>query len=163
MKYGTATNKSLSDIYHAMVGGIIKLAPDFQRKLVWSNTHKEKFIETILKGYPFPEIYFCDGEIDLNLKKTVKQVVDGQQRLSTIYHYIEGKLPLRKIIPYEKLNDNQKKIFLSYPIIVRDLGDISSNNIKEIFKRINSVNYALNATEIRNALYDGEFISFVLA
>src|SRR3972149_4526361 len=153
-KEGTATNRSLGDLYNGMRGGSIKLNPDFQRKLVWNDRHKEAFIDTILKKYPFPEVYFCNGDTDLKLKKTIKLVVDGQQRLSTIYSYIEGKLSnLKNITSYEELTDDEKKDFLEYPVVVRDLGKANDKDIKEIFRRINSVNYALNATEIRHALY----------
>ena len=43
--------------------------------------------------------------------------------------------------------------------MIRDLGDISPENIKEVFKRINSTQYALNSIELHNAIYDGEFIA----
>ena len=44
-------------------------------------------------------------------------------------------------------------------IISGYLGDISPENIKEVFKRINSTQYALNSIELHNAIYDGEFIA----
>jgi uncharacterized protein with ParB-like and HNH nuclease domain len=66
----------------------IVLAPSFQRKLVWNDMHKEDFIETILLMLPFPEIYLADGGINLETQTSETLVVDGQQRLSTIYEYI---------------------------------------------------------------------------
>lgn len=47
---------------------------------------------------------------------------------------------------------------MSYKLIVRDLGTLSQDTLKEIFKRINSTNYGLNTIEINNALYDGKFM-----
>ena len=158
---GTATNMNLLDIYNMMKDGSLILRPRFQRKLVWNDKHKESFIETILMGLPFPEIYLADGEIDLESQTLTRLVVDGQQRLSTIRQYITGskEFEIERIEKFSKLSGDQQKSFFNYKIIVRALGKIDDETTKEIFKRINSVQYALNAIEIQNALYEGEFIS----
>lgn len=157
---GQPSPRKIIDIYREIVSGIVKLSPDFQRKFVWNDKHKESFLETILKKYPFPEVYIADGIIDTKNKTTEKWVVDGQQRLSTIVDYIDGKdMKLSKIRKFKDLSEEEQKDFLRYPIVVRDLGNIDITVVKEIFKRINSVNYALNSMEIKNALYDGEYIS----
>lgn len=155
---GITGNENIIDLYNAIKSGRYKLSPDFQRKLVWNDKHKESFIETILKGFPFPEIYITDGEVDIENKITVKWIVDGQQRLSTIVQYIDDEgIKLTKIPKYSKLDDKER--FLYYKVVTRNLGKIDTETIKEIFSRINSVNYALNAIEMKNALYDGEYIS----
>jgi len=158
---GISRNEKLVDIYNLMKSGDLILKPDFQRNLVWNDNHKENFLETILKGYPFPEVYFADGELDNETLTHKTLVVDGQQRLSTIYDYIAcpEKLKLKKIKSFAELDETEKHNFLYYLIVVRDLKAIDKDDIREVFKRINSVSYALNATEIDNALYDGEFIS----
>lgn len=158
---GTATNKKLLEVFNMMKEGGLILKPTFQRKLVWNDNHKENFIDTILNGLPFPEIYFADGEIDLETQKSKTLVVDGQQRLSTIYQYItnSNEFKIKRIKPFPELSDKKKTNFYDYKIVVRDLGRIEDETIIDIFRRINSVQYALNAMEIRNALYEGEFIS----
>lgn len=156
-----SSNEKILNIYNQIKSGIINLAPDFQRKLVWNDIHKENFIDTIINGYPFPEIYIADGEIDYeNPTKITKWIVDGQQRLSTIVQYIDGNSNLRfkKIKPFNELSNKEKENFYYYNVVIRNLGHINSECIKEVFRRINSVNYALNAIEITNALYDGEYI-----
>lgn len=155
---GTGSNSTIIDLFTMMREKKLVLHPDFQRRLVWNDLHKENFLETIIKGYPFPEIYLADGEINLSTLERQKLVVDGQQRLNTIYKYINGDsdLILKKIPPFNKLSN--KEAFLYYDVVVRDLKNISMDEIKEIFKRINSVSYALNAMEINNALYEGEYI-----
>lgn len=50
------SNKKISSIYKEIKRENLILQPDFQRRFVWNNKHKEKFIDTILKGYPVPEI-----------------------------------------------------------------------------------------------------------
>lgn len=156
----SSINESILNIYNQIKDDIYKLKPDFQRKLVWNDTHKENFIDTILNNYPFPEIYIADGKIDLNNPQNIeKWVVDGQQRLSTIVQYIDGELNnLKKIKPFKELDPKQKEEFYYYKVVIRNLGHISDDQIREVFKRINSVSYALNAIEITNALYDGEYI-----
>ncbi len=88
-------------------------------------------------------------------------VVDGQQRLSTIYQYVTGakEFEIKRIKKFSELSEEEKKTFYLYLVVVRDLGEIDDETTREIFKRINSVQYALNAIEIQNALYEGEFIS----
>lgn len=161
-KIGVGTNKKIIDLYGMMENEpSLILQPSFQRRLVWNDAHKEKFLETILCGYPFPEVYFADGEIDLEKKKSITLVVDGQQRLHTIYQYItdDENLILKRIKRFLDLTVDEQTSFLDYLVVVRDLGRISKEEIKEIFSRINSVQYALNAMEINNALYEGEFIA----
>ena len=135
------------------------LQPEFQRKLVWNPKHKEAFIDTILQGFPFPEIYIAESGIDLDTLETQQVVVDGQQRLSTIMEYVAGDLECKKIVPFASLDDQSKKDFLNYDVVVRDLKDTAPELIKEIFRRINQTKYNLNSVEIQNAIYDGEFIS----
>ena len=160
-KSGTATNKTILDLYNDMADGKLILHPSFQRNLVWNDNHKESFIETILNKYPFPEVYFANGDIDPENLTHTTVVVDGQQRLNAIYMYIKGdeSLTYRRIKRYAELDDTEKRSFLNYKVVVRDLGSLSDKDIKEVFKRINSVGYALNAIEVDHALYDGEYIS----
>ncbi|WP_013320888.1 DUF262 domain-containing protein [Gloeothece verrucosa] len=158
---GIGTNKKLLDLFNQMKNGSLILAPSFQRKLVWNNKHKESFIETILKGFPFPEIYLADGDIDLETQTSQTLVVDGQQRLDTIYRYVTSSehFPVKNIKKFKELTKEEQTRFFDYVIVVRDLGRISKKEIQEIFERINSVGYALNAIEIQNSLYEGEFIT----
>jgi len=159
---GIGSNKKIIDIYNEIKAENLILQPNFQRKLVWSKVHKESFIETILLGLPFPEIYTAVGDINLKARKTEVLVVDGQQRLSTIYEYIEDvddAFEYKKIKRFGELSDDEQKAFFYYVVVVRDLGNITLYEIKQIFRRINSVDYALESMEINNALYDGEYIS----
>ena len=161
LNIGTATNKKLLELFNMMKLGSLVLRPSFQRKLVWNHQHKENFIETILLGLPFPEIYLSDGDINLETQTSQTLVVDGQQRLSTIYQYItdSNEFKYNKIKRFKDLSPKEKTDFYDYNLVVRDLGRLDKERIIEIFKRINSVQYALNAMEIHNALYEGEFIT----
>ena len=157
------SNKKISELYRRIKEKTLILQPEFQRKLVWTPGHREAFIDTILKGLPFPEIYTAQSGVDIEKIETQEVVVDGQQRLSTIVQYIdepEDSKVFGKIIPkYKDLSPKKQKEFLNYNVVIRDLEDISSETIREIFKRINQTKFNLEQVEIQNAIYDGEFIS----
>ena len=156
----SVTNPTIADIYEKIDNRRLELAPDFQRKFVWTHEHQEEFLDTILKGYPFPEIYVCQGETDIKKLITKKKVIDGQQRLTTIKNYIENSFEkVLKIIPsFEDLTEDEKESFLSYEIVVRDIGKVKDSIVKEIFRRINLTKFKLEDVEIHNAIYDGKFI-----
>lgn len=152
--------KSISDLIGKIQRKELILQPEFQRDFVWTPTHMEKFIQTILDGYPFPEIYISQKGINLDTLATQNVIVDGQQRLTTINRYIEGAWKFEKNIPlFKDLGDTEKTDFLNYDVTVRDLKDATPETIIEIFKRINSTNFTLTAVEINKAIYNGEFIT----
>lgn len=152
--------KSISDLIGKIQRKELILQPEFQREFVWTPVYMENFIKTILEGFPFPEIYISQKGIDLNTLATQNVVVDGQQRLTTIQKYIEGTDSFEKSIPkFKELPEQEQRDFLNYDVTIRDLKDVSSEVIIEIFKRINSANFTLTAIEINNAIYNGEFIT----
>ena len=157
----SVTNPTIASLYNEISNGLLILAPEFQRRFVWTQAHQEEFLDTIVHGYPFPEIYVSTGEVDVNKMKTIRHVIDGQQRLTTIKNYIDGHFekPLVSVKQYADLDDEQKKDFLSYEVVVRDLGGIDDATVREVFRRINLTKFKLDTVEIHNAIYDGAFIS----
>lgn len=156
----SVTNPTLASIYKEISDGLLVLAPDFQRRFVWTMEHQEEFIDTIMKGLPFPEIYVSTGQIDIERMRTTRNVIDGQQRLTTIRNYIDGvNATYHKIPAYKDLPAEEKGAFLSYEIVVRDLGKVPEDVVREIFRRINLTKFKLDSVEIHNAVYDGAFIS----
>jgi hypothetical protein len=61
---------------------------------------------------------------------------------------------------YADLSEDEQIQFLEYEVVVRDLGKKPLDEVKEIFQRINATNYGLNAMEVHNARYGGEFKEF---
>jgi hypothetical protein len=159
----TATNRRLRLLLTAIRDRTLIPRPDFQRRLVWTNKHKLAFLDTVLNNYPFPEIYLAAGDVDPNTGVGTELLVDGQQRVTTLYQYFMGSDEIHisgEIRPYSALTDAEKVAFLEYQVVVRDLGKMAIDQIKEVFRRINSTNYALNAMEISNARFEGELKSF---
>lgn len=156
----SVTNPTLASLYKEISDGLLVLAPDFQRRFVWTMEHQEQFIDTIMKGLPFPEIYVSTGQVDIEKMRTTRNVIDGQQRLTTIRNYIDGaNSAYHKIPAYNDLSPEDKGSFLSYEIVVRDLGRVPDDIVREIFRRINLTKFKLDSVEIHNAVYDGAFIS----
>ncbi|MDY6867421.1 MAG: DUF262 domain-containing protein [Chloroflexota bacterium] len=159
----TATNRKIRELLTKLRDGHLEPRPEFQRRLVWSNKDKCSFIETVLLNLPFPEIYVAAGDVDVETGEAKEMLVDGQQRITTLYQYFIGSEDLKlknKIRPYNLLTDEEKENFLQYDVVVRDLGKIGIDEIREVFSRINATRYALNAMEIHNARYEGKYKKF---
>lgn len=159
----SASNRRLRVLLTAIGNGTLVPQPEFQRRLVWINKDKVEFIKTVLEGYPFPEIYIAAGKVDTKTGEGAEMLVDGQQRITTLYQYFKGSADLRlpaNLPRYDKLDQEEQVKFLEYKVVVRDLGNMSIEQIKQVFQRINSTSYGLNAMEIHNARYGGEFKKF---
>ncbi len=160
-----ANNQKIIEIYNKLRAGQLAVNKDYQRKLVWKRSHKLNFIDTILKNFPFPEIYLAPGALDQVKLILIDEIVDGQQRLTTIRDYIEGTdvfaLPNISVKKFSELTPDEKTMFLNYEVSVRYLKGVNAEQIREIFQRINKTDYALNATERVNAQWgDSEFVCF---
>lgn len=141
----------------------LQMAPPFQRRPVWMPPQKSYLIDTILRGYPIPEIYMRDL-IGPDAKQT-HIVVDGQQRILTCLEFIEGGFPLDPEqspdyadLEFDDLGDDEKKRIYEYQFVVRLLPEVPDPVIRDIFQRLNKNNFALNAQELRQATYWGAFI-----
>ena len=85
-KFDTRTY-GISDFIEWDKNGLLKLSPDFQRRSVWSPKAKSYLIDTILRGKPMPKIIITQ---ELKGAKTIRVVVDGQQRLRAMIEYYNG-------------------------------------------------------------------------
>jgi hypothetical protein len=142
----------------------------FQRRYVWVSRNKVSLIETILLGYPIPEIYLWQNETDPESGETKYSIVDGQQRLGAIEAFINNDFRLnqsglefkdadyaRKL--FNQLTSDQKSSIWKYKFSIRFLKEeVSREEIVKIFLRLNSTNTSLNPQELRNAEFNGEFI-----
>ena len=160
-----ANNTKIIEIYNKLRSGQLSVNSDYQRKLVWKKQHKFDFIDTILCNFPFPEVYLAPGSLDQEKLILVDEIVDGQQRLTTIRDYINGvdvfSLPRIPIKRFSELDMFEKSSFLNYEISIRYLKGVNQDQIKDIFQRINKTDYALNSIERLNAQWgESEFICF---
>lgn len=142
--------------------GLLALQPKFQREYVWSLRPElpSRLIESLLLKIPIPPIYFGKGS------GGSLEVIDGQQRLTTLVRFVRNEFALVKLLRMSSLNgklfkqlttEQQEKI-LDEPIrtIVIDAGNNSELRY-EIFERLNRGSMALNEQELRNCVYRGPF------
>src|SRR5665213_2255955 len=121
------TNKKVREFINMVKEGKIIPRPEFQRRLVWTRVDKNYFLESILKGYPFPEVYLADGDVDLETGQGTQLLVDGLQRVNTMIQYFGGdpELKLTTVPNYRDLEPDAKQAFLQYDVAVRDLGSMT--------------------------------------
>ncbi|OAP47017.1 hypothetical protein ATB98_14125 [Sinorhizobium saheli] len=127
--------------------GRLIISPYFQRNLVWREAHKHDFIDTILSGLPFPQIFLARGPIDVNTMTAYTCVVDGQQRLSAIREFAADAFPVNGRY-FSQLENEEKTAFIKYevPVIDFDL-DAGDSRLKDVFKRLNRTFYSLSTIE----------------
>lgn len=145
----------------------LELNPKFQRGPVWSSPARSYLIDSILQGYPIPKLLFRT-KVDRTSRRTVRDVVDGQQRLRTIIDFTLNKFPLGSKASeeyrgsrYEDLDDDIQDRFLAYKLTCEQLINAGDEDVLEIFVRINSYTVPVNDAELRNAKFDNEFSSYV--
>lgn len=147
----------------------IKLDPAYQRMGgVWTKEKKQLLIDSILNDYDIPKIYFHTYSRELQSESGMSYaVIDGRQRLETIWGFIDGDFTLAKDFEYQR-DPNLNLSGLSYddlakehprikikfdsfvlPVIQVDTDD--EDLIEDMFYRLNEA-VPLNAAEKRNAI-----------
>lgn len=140
--------------------------PDFQRPAVWTTAQKQLLIDTILREYDIPKMYWRRT----GSKPDKFDVVDGQQRLRAIWGFFDGDFNLAKDAEdidgmeirgcdYEALPDDLRMRFDVYPLDVVILENFDEDEVREMFIRLQN-GTSLKAQEKRNA-YPGSMRTFV--
>lgn len=137
----------------------IILDSDFQREDIWRRENKAELVESVLMGLPLPIFYFNQDKYG-NLI-----VVDGRQRLTAMFSYMNDdyKLSNLKILPrlndkkFSQLSPVQRTQIEDFQIQAHVIMPPTPDRIKfDIFDRVNRGGMRLNKQEMRNALYQGE-------
>lgn len=140
----------------------LELNPNFQRGSVWTPPAKTFLIDTLLRQLPIPKV-FLRTRIDVATRNSIREVVDGQQRLRAILDFANDKFALSKRageyagMKYSDLASEDKEKFLGYSIAVDQLVNADDEAVLEVFARLNSYSVALNPAEKRHAYFQGEF------
>ena len=139
------------------LSGKLTIQPEYQRNYIYAEEKKEvPVIESILKGYPLGLIYFNKVDDDHF------EVLDGQQRITSIGRYVTNKFAVKDANGMEQYfngiaRDKQEKILNTKLLIYVCEG--TESEIKEWFKTINIVGVPLNNQELLNAVYSGPFVT----
>lgn len=161
----TNTTMTIAEYYEQLINKQIIVNRDYQRTdKVWPVSAKSNLIDTILNGYPLPKLILSQTT-DLDTRKTRKEVVDGQQRTAAIQEFYENKYALSRGDfagrRFEDLEDANKRDFISYELAIDLFATASDEEIREVFRRINSYQVPLNKQETRHATHQGEFKWFI--
>lgn len=144
--------------------------PELQRKYVWDKIEASRFIESILLGLPVPSIFLAQSG-------SQKLIVDGYQRIMTVYDYIRGIFTtdnkVFKLANSDRINlrwrnkafaelstDDQRKIkstTIHAIIFEQKKPENDDTSLYQIFERINTSGRSLTPQEIRNCVYQGSF------
>lgn len=137
------------------LSGSLVIQPEYQRNYIYGDGKKDvAVIDSLLKGYPLGLIYFNDGGTHL-------EVLDGQQRITSIGRFVTGKFAIKR--------DGKEQTFSSLPKEDSDkildskllvyVCNGTEPEIKKWFETINISGVPLNNQELLNALYSGSFVT----
>lgn len=171
MKTHLRTDISIADIckgftYNELEGkglygldGKLTIQPEYQRNFIYAadgGKREQAVIDSILKGYPLGLIYFN------KTKEGQLEVLDGQQRITSIGRFVTGKFAIKDSNGLEQYfsamaQDKRDKILQTLLLIYECEGEESE--IKEWFRTINIAGVPLNEQELLNAVYSGPFVT----
>lgn len=165
-----SNNINIATFWENFQLGKYNFDPDYQRPSdVWSYSKKSFLIDTILKNFPMPPI-FLHQHIDTKTGKTIYDVIDGKQRLTTIISFINNEIRIPEDFSNdtygdEVLNglffkdfDNKylsewKKVFWKYELTIEYVDTDQVDIVNNIFDRLNRNGEPLTSQELRNAKY----------
>lgn len=148
---------------------VIKLNPDYQRKHRWSQEASSRLIESLILNIPIPFIYISqdiDVDEEIDSEESRFSVIDGQQRLTAIYNFMENEYELQGLEVLANLNGSKYRDLPSF--LIRRLEERSIRCLRidstvdpqvkyDIFERLNSGAVKLESQELRNATCRGPF------
>ncbi len=158
--FSRTSDPTVKDLYDRYKDGDLILQPDFQRHFVWDTTKSSRLIESVILDVPLPIIYLVE---DFDEKESV---IDGQQRLSSFFKFLDGELALtglrvrtelnkKKFVDLERSLQNKIRKAAIRTITIQKESD---KDLKfEIFERLNTGSVALNEQELRNCVYRGPY------
>lgn len=137
------------------LAGKLVIQPEYQRNYIYNDGKKDvAVIDSLLKGYPLGLIYF-------NVEDDVLEVLDGQQRITSVGRFVRGKFAIKvdgKEQTFSSLSKDQQQKILKTRLDIYEC-DGSEVEIKQWFQTINIAGVPLNAQEPLNAIYSGPFIT----
>lgn len=141
----------------------IELTPKFQRRGVWKPAARSFFVDTLLREMPIPPIYLRVVQ-NTERNRIVRQVVDGQQRVSAVLAFIDGEYRLSRTLSapwagktFDGLTPEEQRRITGYGFAAEVFQGISDLEVLEIFARLNTYSVPLNAQELRNGKWFGYF------
>lgn len=163
------TNMTVQDFLAALGRGEIVVNRHYQRSDgVWPDAARSYLIETVLLEFPIPKLALHQIT-DVTTGISLKELVDGQQRCAALLAFKSDEFKLSSVVEnagfrglrYSTLAPDQKTTFLNYQLNIDLFLGAEANQIREVFRRMNSYTVPLNAEEHRHAKYQGAFKWFI--
>jgi hypothetical protein len=158
---------SIANVRDMVARGDLIANQQYQRAPgLWPQAARSYFIDTIVEGFIFPPIYFHEY-LERSTKKTRTEIVDGQQRITTIIAFLDGGFALGKNSKlhagkrFEDFDDEMQDRFLSYTMSVDTIREADRNQILQMFRRMNAYTLPLSDAEKRHSEFFGEFKDYV--
>lgn len=154
---------SINDFREWDSRGELVLTPKFQRRSVWSDKARSYLLDTVLRGFPISKV-FMRHDVDPKTKKSIREIIDGQQRISAILNFINDGFKVSKIHNknfggnfFSELPLDMQRDILRYEISVDVLLGAADFEVLDMFARLNTYTVQLNKQELRNAKWFGLF------
>ena len=150
----------VSDLFRWYKEKSLVLNPEFQRRDTWTPTARSYLIDSLLRGMPIPNVYIR-MQTDPETKTSYREVVDGQQRLRTIFGFIDGAFSLTSNaqefngLKYENLDSEDQRSLLGYQVGTVQLFDAPDDVVLDVFQRLNAYGLTLNSQELRHGKFLG--------
>ncbi|MGZ5438022.1 MAG: GmrSD restriction endonuclease domain-containing protein [Pyrinomonadaceae bacterium] len=151
-------DRSLSEFYRWYQRRRLVVDPEWQRQYVWDKKRASRLIESFLIDLPVPVIYLAINE------ENKYEVIDGLQRLTSVFDFFQNKYPLVGLEicsnlngkKFEQLSPEEQGKIEDTTIRTFELSHATPKDLMFIiFERLNTGGMALNDMEIRNCLYRG--------
>lgn len=152
-----------NDLLAFREAGTLDITPKFQRRNVWRLPQRSYFLDSLLRDMPVPPLYFRETQSE-GFTHVVRQVVDGQQRVRTILDFLDGKFSISRSLdspwagkPLSRLARDDQQRLKNYHFPVEVFVGVSDADVLDIFARLNTYSVRLNAQELRNGKFFGQF------
>ena len=152
----------IAELLRLFARGDLVLQPKFQRRLAWEEAARAYLIDTVVRGLPMPKIYLRG--VVASSTQFRYEVVDGQQRLTAIIDFYNGKLRLDSKhhtyfggLTFVDLPEPVQAAFLNYEMSTEVMEDASDPEVWAMFERLNAYTLVLNRQEKLNARWFGWF------
>lgn len=136
--------------------GMLNIRPKYQREFVYSPKQQEEVINSIFKGFPLNVMYWVKNDDESF------ELLDGQQRTLSICSFAEGEMFITldgRTKDYGSLTDDQKSLFLDYPLQIYICENGTDSEKLDWFEIINIAGEKLTKQELRNAVYSGSWVT----
>ena len=138
------------------MNGKLTIQPEYQRNYIYADGKRDvAVIDSVLKGYPLGVIYFNQVGDDF-------EVLDGQQRITSLGRFVTHKLAIKDKNGMQQyidgLNEEDREKVLNTHLLIY-ICEGTEAEIKEWFQTINIAGIPLNEQELANAIHSGPFVT----